>query len=106
MLEDERAAEIAAENAAKTLAPTIGYGHANTLAARRALDEATARAVGIERLFLARLGEGCHTAFACHVTGQQVHLFREDFGRQSHPMPARDVREAEPLVERILAGLT
>jgi len=70
------------------------------------LDEATARAVGIERLFLARLGEGCHTAFACHVTGQQVHLFREDFGRQSHPMPARDVREAEPLVERILAGLT
>lgn len=69
------------------------------------LDEPTARAVGIERLFLARLGEGCHTAFACHVEGETVHLFREDFGRRTHPMPARDAREAEPLVEAILAGL-
>jgi hydroxymethylbilane synthase len=70
------------------------------------LDEPTARAVGIERLFLARLGEGCHTAFACHVDGDRVSLFREDFGRRDHPMPARDAREAEPLVERILADLT
>lgn len=69
------------------------------------LDEPTARAVGIERLFLARLGEGCHTAFACHVDGDEVHLFREDFGRRTHPMPARDAREAEPLVQAILDGL-
>lgn len=69
------------------------------------LDEAASRSVGIERLFLARLGEGCHTAFACHVDGREVRLFREDFGRQTHPMPARDANEAEPLVGRILAGL-
>lgn len=70
------------------------------------LDPEAARAVGIERLFLARLGEGCHTAFACHVDGGAVHLFREDFGRRSYPMPARDAREAEPLVGTILADLT
>jgi hydroxymethylbilane synthase len=69
------------------------------------LDADTARAVGIERLFLARLGEGCHTAFACHVAGEEVHLFREDFGRRAYPMPARDAREAEPLVGAILANL-
>lgn len=70
-----------------------------------ALDAATARAVSIERLFLARLGEGCHTAFACHVAGDRVLLFRDDFGRREHPMPARDAAEAEPLVEAILRSL-
>lgn len=70
-----------------------------------ALDAATARAVTIERLFLARLGEGCHTAFACHVAGERVSLFRDDFGRRDHPMPARDAAEAAPLVDRILATL-
>ncbi len=69
------------------------------------LDADTARSVGIERLFLARLGEGCHTAFACHVAGGEVHLFREDFGRRAYPMPARGAREAEPLVGAILADL-
>lgn len=69
------------------------------------LDAATARAVSIERLFLARLGEGCHTAFACHVAGDRVHLFREDLGRKDHPMPAAGVREAEPLVAAILRDL-
>jgi hydroxymethylbilane synthase len=66
---------------------------------------ATARAVAIERLFLSRLGEGCHTAFACHVDGNRVHLFREDFGRREHPMPAADAAAAEPLVAAILADL-
>ena len=69
------------------------------------LDADTARAVGIERLFLARLGEGCHTAFACHVSGAEVHLFREDFGRLTYPMPARDARQAEPLVAAYIAAL-
>ncbi len=69
------------------------------------LDADTARAVGIERLFLARLGEGCHTAFACHVEGERVHLFREDFGRLTYPMPARDARQAEPLVAAYIAAL-
>ena len=70
-----------------------------------ALDAATARAVTIERLFLARLGEGCHTAFACHVAGDRVSLFREDFGRRDHAMTACDATEAAPLVDRILSNL-
>lgn len=70
-----------------------------------ALDAATARAVTIERLFLARLGEGCHTAFACHVNGDRVSLFRDDFGRREHAMPARDTAEATPLVDEILSTL-
>ncbi len=69
------------------------------------LDAATARAVTIERLFLARLGEGCHTAFACHVDGDRVSLFRDDFGRRDHSMPARDASEATSLVDQILSTL-
>lgn len=70
-----------------------------------ALDGATARAVGIERLFLARLGEGCHTAFACHVSGETVSIYRDDFGRHDFPMLAKNVAEAEPAVTHILSKI-
>lgn len=70
-----------------------------------ALDGATARAVGIERLFLARLGEGCHTAFACHVSGETVSIYRDDFGRHDFPMLAKNVDEAEPAVTHILSKI-
>jgi hydroxymethylbilane synthase len=70
-----------------------------------ALDAATARAVGIERLFLARLGEGCHTAFACHVSGESVSIYRDDFGRHDFPMLAKDLTEAEPVVTHILSKI-
>ena len=70
-----------------------------------ALDAATARAVGIERLFLARLGEGCHTAFACHVSGETVSIYRDDFGRHDFPMLAKNVAEAEPAVTHILSKI-
>lgn len=70
-----------------------------------ALDGATARAVGIERLFLARLGEGCHTAFACHVSGETVSIYRDDFGRHDFPMSAKDLTEAEPVVTHILSKI-
>jgi hydroxymethylbilane synthase len=70
-----------------------------------ALDVATARAVGIERLFLARLGEGCHTAFACHVSGENVSIYRDDFGRHDFPMLAKNVNEAESAVTQILSKI-
>ena len=70
-----------------------------------ALDAATARAVGIERLFLARLGEGCHTAFACHVSGENVSIYRDDFGRHDFPMLAKNVNEAESAVTQILSKI-
>ena len=69
------------------------------------LDAATARAVGIERLFLARLGEGCHTAFACHVSGENVSIYRDDFGRHDFPMLAKNVNEAESAVTQILSKI-
>lgn len=69
------------------------------------LDQPTARAVSIERLFLAQLGEGCHTAFACHVQANSVMLFREDFGRHEFPMLAKNAEEALPRVAEILATL-
>lgn len=70
-----------------------------------ALDATTARAVGIERLFLARLGEGCHTAFACHVSGETVSIYRDDFGRHDFPMLAKNVNEAESVVTNILSKI-
>ena len=69
------------------------------------LDQPTARAVTIERLFLAQLGEGCHTAFACHVKDTSVMLFRDDFGRHEFPMLAKNADEALPRVAEILRTL-
>ena len=69
------------------------------------LDQPTTRAVTIERLFLAQLGEGCHTAFACHVKDNSVTLFREDFGRHEFPMLAKNAEEALPRVAEILLTL-
>lgn len=69
------------------------------------LDQPTARAVTIERLFLAQLGEGCHTAFACHVKDTSVMLFRDDFGRHEFPMLAKNADEALPRVAEILQTL-
>lgn len=56
------------------------------------LDADAARAVTIERRFLSRLGEGCHTAFAAHWESGRIHLYRDDFGRHTvdFPEPADD----------------
>lgn len=54
------------------------------------LDADAVRAVTIERRFLARLGEGCHTAFAAHWENGRIHLFRDDFGRHTYDFPAPD----------------
>ncbi len=51
------------------------------------LDAECARAATIERRFLARLGEGCHTAFAAHWENGRIHLFRDDFGRHTLSFP-------------------
>ncbi|GBL29180.1 porphobilinogen deaminase [Opitutia bacterium] len=65
----------------------------------------TTFAVTVERLFLAKLGEGCHTAFACHHTDGRVHLFRDDFGRRDVDFPATDLPAADALADRILRDL-
>ncbi len=63
----------------------------------------TGFSVTVERLFLAKLGEGCHTAFACHHAGDRVRLFRDDFGHRSLPFPAADAsRLADEVLRQIL----
>jgi porphobilinogen deaminase len=59
----------------------------------------------VERLFLAKLGEGCHTAFACHYANSQVYLFLADFGLRILPFGATDLSTASTLADKILAEL-
>ena len=63
---------------------------------------ATTYSVTVERLFLAKLGEGCHTAFACHHAAGRVHLFRADFGRRDFDFPVSDLAAADTLADTIL----
>lgn len=62
----------------------------------------TTFSVAVERLFLAKLGEGCHTAFACHHAEGAVRLFRADFGHRTLLFPATDVAAASLLADEIL----
>jgi hydroxymethylbilane synthase len=71
------------------------------------LDADASRAVTIERRFLARLGEGCHTAFASHWTDDKIHLFRDDFGRHTYDFPANlDAVELDAMVDAVLKKLS
>ncbi|MEY3109810.1 MAG: hypothetical protein RL079_495, partial [Verrucomicrobiota bacterium] len=63
---------------------------------------ATTYSVTVERLFLTKLGEGCHTAFACHHAAGRVHLFRADFGRRELDFPVTDLATASALADDIL----
>lgn len=63
---------------------------------------ATTHAVSVERLFLAKLGEGCHTAFACHHEDGRVGLFRADFGRREFDFRVTDLAAASALADDIL----
>lgn len=70
------------------------------------LDAPTGRAVTIERRFLARLGEGCHTAFAAHWVDGKIHLFRDDFGRHTYELADTPCdRELDAKVDAIIARL-
>ena len=62
-------------------------------------------AVNVERLFLRKLGEGCHTAFACHYVQQKIFLYRADFGYREFTFPAKDLTAADTLADSILAQL-
>ncbi len=65
----------------------------------------TTFSVTVERLFLAKLGEGCHTAFACHHAEGRVHLFRDDFGRRDLDFAATELPAADGLADHILREL-
>ena len=65
----------------------------------------TTFSVSVERLFLAKLGEGCHTAFACHHAENRIALFRADFGRRDFDFPVTDLAAASDLADSILAQI-
>jgi hydroxymethylbilane synthase len=65
----------------------------------------TTFSVSVERLFLAKLGEGCHTAFACHHAAKRIALFRADFGRRDFDFPVTDLAAASDLADSILAQI-
>ena len=62
----------------------------------------TTFSVSVERLFLAKLGEGCHTAFACYHANNRIALFRADFGRCDFAFPVTDLATASALADDIL----
>ena len=65
----------------------------------------TSFSVSVERLFLAKLGEGCHTAFACHHANNRIALFRADFGRCDFDFAVTDLAAASDLADSILAQI-
>jgi hydroxymethylbilane synthase len=72
------------------MTPAVGQGavavQCRTADARsfaRALDQATARQVNLERALQAALGAGCHTAFGALVDGNTLHFYHERTGPQN-----------------------
>lgn len=65
----------------------------------------TSFSVAIERLFLSKLGEGCHTAFACYHHADKIYLYRNDFGYRAYPFIASDLTMASTQADLILAQL-
>lgn len=75
-------------------------------AMRPHLDEATRRAVELERAFLRQMGGGCHTAFAAHYDGAAVHIFHDSCGYQRFNLPANEAYDTVRVAKRILSQLT
>ncbi len=65
----------------------------------------TSFSVAVERLFLSKLGEGCHTAFACYHADGKVHLYRADFSRKDFAFTATDLTSASSQADFILTQL-
>ncbi len=81
------------------MVPAAGQGaialqttQANAERYREIFCQETAHAVGIERRFLARLGIGCHSAFAVHWTKGHVWFFQERM-QQPHSVPFAQTEE-------------
>jgi hydroxymethylbilane synthase len=92
--------------------PAVGQGAiavqargATADALRPHLDDATWRAVELERAFLRLMGGGCHTAFAVHYDGAAVHIFHETCGYQRFALLPIEADEGERVAEKLLVQL-
>ena len=98
--------------AVDAMVPAVGQG-AIALQCRSAdaaryaegLDAPTARSVGVERAFQARLGGGCHTAFAAHVSADSLHLYHEQVGQRQFSLTPADFAAPAATADRILREL-
>lgn len=67
-----------------------------------ALDQATARAVTIERRFLSLLGGGCHTAFAAHWENENLWCFGEKVGSHRISWDAQPGESVDQTLRRLV----
>lgn len=72
------------------------------------LDAQTARAVTIERKFLAALGGGCHTAFAAHYRDDTLWVFHAASGIRDYPLqvPSDNPEAVDERLRMIIAEIT
>ena len=72
---------------------------------KKFLDRNTEKAVGIERLFLRKLGGGCHSAFAGHFKDNVLHTFHEDYGYQALALNDQDYNNINPVIDQFIQDL-
>jgi len=91
------------------MVPAVGQGaiavqcrEADAAKFTAVFDAPTMRSVTLERAFQSALGGGCHTAFAAHVAGDNLHLFHEACGVRSTPLTPEDFAAPTETAARIL----
>ena len=70
------------------------------------LDQNTKKAVGIEKLFLQKLGGGCHSAFAGYFEDNILHTFHEDCGYQLLKFKTQDYHRLNNVMDQFIYDLS
>ena len=70
------------------------------------LDQNTKKAVGIEKLFLQKLGGGCHSAFAGYFEDNILHTFHEDYGYQLLKFKDQDYHRLNHVIDQFIHDLS
>ena len=70
------------------------------------LDQNTKKAVGIEKLFLQKLGGGCHSAFAGYFEDNILHTFHEDCGYQLLKFKTQDYHRLDHVMDQFIHDLS
>lgn len=94
------------------MVPAVGQGAiavqcraADVKRFRTFLDEETRLAVTAERCFLARLGGGCHSAFAAHFSAGALEIFHETPGYRRYCLPDLALENVEATIGAIVGDL-
>lgn len=66
-------------------------------------DVATGKSLFVERMFLKKLGGGCHTAFGAHFTSGKLKVFHEDWGTHEFDIQNSNENSVEESLERIIS---